>query len=167
MSRLRYSDLHPREVLSLTSLTVEEFEGLLPRFEKEFQFYMSEWTLEGKPREKRSYSTYRNCPLPTPADRLLFVLIYFKNNPVQALHGKLFGLPQGKTNMWLAVLMPVLRQTLGNLGESPARSVQALAERLEVLANPPLFAMTERRDRLSVPLRISVSSTVGRKSATR
>jgi hypothetical protein len=35
---------------------------------------MAEWTLEGKRGKNRSYVTYANTPLPTPEDRLLFIL---------------------------------------------------------------------------------------------
>jgi hypothetical protein len=128
---------------------------------------MSKWRLDGKPRTKRNYTTYENCPLPTAEDRLLFVLSYVKGNPLQSHHGLLFGMVQGKTNGWLHTLLPVLRATFRNLGVAPARSIQALAERLEGpmvecdagshTPDPPLplFAMTARRPEgtraLSVP----------------
>ena len=75
MNRLRYEDIKTKETefLALTSLTVNEFEVLVPHFEKAFQAHMSKWCLDGKARTERSYSTYENCPLPTAEDRLLFV----------------------------------------------------------------------------------------------
>jgi hypothetical protein len=165
MSKLRYSNVKTkeREFVALTSLTVEEFEWLVPEWEKAFQAHMSKWRLDGKPRTKRSYTTYENCPLPTAEDRLLFVLSYVKGNPLQSNHGVLFGMVQGKTNRWLHTLLPVLRATFRNLGVAPARSVQALAERLEGAIverdadshtpdTPlPLFAMTAQNDALNVP----------------
>ena len=60
----------------------------------------------------RRFTTSTNCPLPTPEDRLLFILVYLKTNPLQVAHGVLFGLPQGKTNQWLHVLLPVLQTAL-------------------------------------------------------
>ena len=39
---------------------------------------------------------------------------------------------QGKTNQWLHVLLPVLRATFRALGVAPARSLQALALRLDI-----------------------------------
>ncbi|MGF1528526.1 MAG: transposase family protein, partial [Candidatus Competibacterales bacterium] len=51
---------------------------------------------------------YKNCPLPLPEDRLLFVLVYLKQNPLQVLLAWLFGLTQPKAHQWLHVLLPVL-----------------------------------------------------------
>jgi hypothetical protein len=105
----RYRDLptHTSEVLDLTSLTVDEFRALVPPVETAFLGYMAEWTLHGRRRQSRRYTTYKNCPLPTPEDRLLFVLVYLKQNPTQRLHGGLFGMRQSKATQWIHVLLPV------------------------------------------------------------
>lgn len=156
MSKVSYQDVkhREREFLALTGLTVEEFEKLVPAFEQAFQSYRSEWRLDGKPRTQRRYTTYQNCPLPTAEDRLLFVLSYVKGNPLQSNHGTLFGMRQGKTNGWLHVLLPVLRQSLRLLGVAPSRSMSELAQRFGIeLAEQnaseapfdaplPLFVMT-------------------------
>ena len=135
MSRLRYADLvrKPMDVLDMTSLTPDEFQLLVPAFEQAFQAHMAEWCLDGKPRTARRFTTYKNCPLPTPEDRLLFMLVYLKTNPLQVAHGIMFDLPQGKTNQWIHVLLPVLCRALRTLGDAPARSVTDLARRLGVL----------------------------------
>ena len=131
---VRYHDLptHTTDVLDLTSLTGDEFRALVPPFEAAFLDYMAEWTLHGRRRLARCYTTYKNCPLPAPEDRLLFILIYLKQNPTQLLHGRLFGMRQSKTNHWLHVLLPVLCTTLRTLGDAPCRSVEALRQRLGV-----------------------------------
>jgi Helix-turn-helix of DDE superfamily endonuclease len=131
---LRYRDLpaHTTEVLDLTSLTVDEFAALVPPFEAAFLSYMAEWTLHGRRRQSRRYTTYKNCPLPTPEDRLLFILVYLKQNPTQLLHGRVFGMRQSKATQWIHVLLPVLRNTLRALGDAPCRRVEALCERLGV-----------------------------------
>jgi len=139
----------PMDVLDMTSLTPDEFQLLVPAFEQAFQAHMTEWRLDGKPRTARRYTTYTNCPLKVPEDRLLFILVYLKTNPLQVAHGIMFGLPQGKTNQWIHVLLPVLRASLRQLGDAPSRSLAALAQRLavpiEVIgdATAPLFAMME------------------------
>ncbi len=76
MGTLRFTDLQsrPTEVLYLTSLTLDEFRQLVPTFETAFQVHMATWRLDGQPRTARRYTTYQNCPLPTPEDRLLFIL---------------------------------------------------------------------------------------------
>jgi hypothetical protein len=136
---LRYRDLptHTTDVLDLTSLTVDEFSALGPPFEAAFLGYMAEWTLHGRRRLARRYTTYKNCPLPTPEDRLLFILVYLKQNPTQVLHGRLFGMRQSKATQWIHVLLPVLRNTLRTLGDAPCRQVKALREQLGV-AGPPM-----------------------------
>jgi hypothetical protein len=95
---LRYGDIpaHTTEVLDLTSLTGDEFTVLVSPFKAAFLSYMAEWTLHGRRRQARRYTTSKNCPLPTPEDRLLFILVYLKQNPTPLLHGRVFGMRQSK-----------------------------------------------------------------------
>lgn len=129
---MRYAEVSRKELkfLDLTSLTVEEFQQLLPVFEKELRERMKHFCLDGKQRVGRGYRTYSNCPLPTPEDRLLFILVYLKNNPLQVMQGELFGMPQNKANQWIHTLLPVLLTTMRSLGDAPARSLEALAQQL-------------------------------------
>jgi Helix-turn-helix of DDE superfamily endonuclease len=120
----------PTEVLDLTSLTLDEFQQLVPPFEAAFQAHMAEWRLDARPRTARRYTTYQNCPLPTPADRLLLILVSLKTYPLQVVQGRLFGMGQSKAHQWIHVLLVVLRATLRTLGDAPTRSVQDLAMRL-------------------------------------
>jgi hypothetical protein len=48
------------------------------------------------------------------------------------VHGRLFGMVQGKANQWIHVLLPALLAALRALGDAPARSLTALAQRLGV-----------------------------------
>jgi hypothetical protein len=109
MGALRFADIatRPTEVLDLTSLTIEEFRALVPPFEAAFQAHMAAWRLDGRPRTARRYTTYTNCPLPTPADRLLFILVYLKTHPLQVVQGRLFGMGQSKAHRWIHVLLVV------------------------------------------------------------
>jgi hypothetical protein len=134
MGTLRFADIQARstEVLDLTSLTVDEFQRLVPPFEAAFQAHMASWRLDGQVRTARRYTTYKNCPLPTPEDRLFFILVYLKTYALQVVHGRLFGMNQSKANQWIHVLLVVLRATLRALGDAPSRSVQELAMRLGV-----------------------------------
>jgi hypothetical protein len=134
MGTLRFADLktRPTEVLDLTSLTVKECLELVLPFEAAFQTHMAAWRLDGRPRTARRYTTYTNCPLPTPEDRLLFILVYLKTYPLQVVQGRLFGIGQSKAHQWIHVLLVVLRATLRGLGDAPTRSVQELAQRLGV-----------------------------------
>jgi hypothetical protein len=132
MGTLRFADLQsrPTEVLDLTSLTVDEFQQLVPPFETAFQGHLTRWRLDGKPRTARRFTTYKNCPLPTPEDRLLFILVSVKTYSLQVVQGRLFGMGQSKAHQWIHVLLVVLRATLRALGDTPSRSVAELAQRL-------------------------------------
>ena len=196
MAHLQFTDVQdrPTEFLDLTSLTLDEFQQLVPPFEGAFQAHMAVWRLDGKPRTARQFSVYKNCPLPTPEDRLLFILAYVKTYSLQVVQGRLFGMGQSKANQWIHVLLPVLLTALRTLGDAPARSLTALAQRrgvsetaaatvvvpLEeepapVVAVPmgapasPLVPMTGRNDASSAPKTLLNRPTViaGRKRITR
>ncbi|MGE3542020.1 MAG: transposase family protein [Candidatus Tectimicrobiota bacterium] len=79
---------------------------------------------------------YQHCPLPTPEDRLLFMLASVKTYSLQVVQGRLFGMGQSKASQWIHVLLPVLLAALHALGDAPTRSLAALAQRLGRL--PPL-----------------------------
>src|SRR4029453_16448978 len=134
MAGLRFTDLQsrPTEFLDFTSLTLDEFQLLVPPFEAEFQARMVAWRLDGRPRPAPRFTVYENSPLRTPEDRLLFILAYLKTYALQVVQGRLFGMRQSKANQWIHVLLPVLLAALRTLGDAPARSLAALAQRLGV-----------------------------------
>ena len=115
-----------------TRLTVHEVPPLVPPFEAAFQAHRAHWRLDGQPRTARRYTTDTNCPLPTPEDRVRFLLVYLKTSPLQVVQGRLFGLGQSKAHQSIHVLLVVLRATLRALGDAPTRSVTELAKRLGV-----------------------------------
>ena len=178
MAHVQFADLlsRPTEFLDFTSLILDEFQQLVPPFEAAFQAHMAAWRLDGKPRTARQFSVYKNCPLPPPEDRLLFILAYVKTYSLQVVQGRVFGMGQSKANQWIHVLLPVLLTALRTLGDAPARSLTALAQRLGVseadaatvvapmeeettpvvavpVATPdsPLLPMTGRNGALSAP----------------
>jgi len=55
-----------------------------------------------------------------------------KTYSLQVVQGRLFGMGQSKANQWIHVLLPALQVALRTLGDSPARSLSALAQRLGV-----------------------------------
>src|SRR5215467_11709426 len=134
MAGVRFTELQSRpiEFLDFTSLTLDEFQQLVPPFETAFQCHMAAWRMDGKPRTARRFTVYKNCSLPTPEDRLLFILTYVKTYVLQVVQGRLFGMVQGKANQWIHVLLPVLLAALRALGDAPVRSLTALAQRLGV-----------------------------------
>src|SRR6476620_229284 len=134
MAGLRFTALQsrPTEFLDFTSLTLDEFQQLVSPFETAFHARLAAWRMDGKPRTTRRFTVYKNCPLPTPEDRLLFILVSLKTYTLQVVHGRLFGMVQGKANQWIHVLLPALLAALRALGDAPARSLSALAQRLGV-----------------------------------
>jgi len=134
MASVRFADVQdrPTEFLDFTSLTLDEFQQLVPPFEGAFQAHMAAWRLDGKPRTARQFSVYKNCPLPTPEDRLFFLLTYLKTYSLQVVQGRLFSMGQSKAHQWIHVLLPVLLAALRTLGDAPTRSLAALAQRLGV-----------------------------------
>ena len=100
MAHVQFTDIQdrPTEFLDVTSLMLEELQQLVPPFEAVFQAHMAAWRLDGKPRTARRFSVYQNCPLPTPEDRLLFILAYVKTYSLQVVQGRLFGRGQSKAN---------------------------------------------------------------------
>jgi|SRR5882724_6875864 Helix-turn-helix of DDE superfamily endonuclease len=134
MASVQFTDVQtrPTEFLDLTSLTLEEFQTLVPPFEAAFHAHMARWRLDGKPRTARQFTVYKNCPLPTPEDRLFFLLTYLKTYALQVVQGRLFGMGQSKANQWIHGLLPALLAALRTLGDAPARSLTALAQRLGV-----------------------------------
>jgi Helix-turn-helix of DDE superfamily endonuclease len=159
---------------SMTGLTAAEFLALLPHFEHAVVVSMPDRTIEGQPRTSRRYTTYDTCPLPTTADKLLFILTSLKQNPLQEVPGQLFGMSQSHANKWMHLLHPVLNQALVDQELLPARTADDLAARLttpptEAAAPSSLFSRMGPHDPSSVrkTRRSSKSITVARRTATR
>jgi len=82
----------PTAFLDVTSVTREAFQLLVPPLASAFHAPIREWRLDGQPRTARRFSVYQTCPLPTPEDRLFFLLTYLKTYSLQVVQGRLFGL---------------------------------------------------------------------------
>jgi hypothetical protein len=171
-----YEDVITRagSIQAMTGLTAQEFETLLPHFEHALVAYLRDRTIDGQPRTSRRYSTYDNCPLPTTADKLLFILTYVKQNPIQEVQGQLFGMSQSNANKWIHLLHAVLNQALAHQELLPARNADDLAvmlaaKRTKDVPLPPLFGMMALSDRSIAPpiQRTSRNTTAARRSVTR
>jgi Helix-turn-helix of DDE superfamily endonuclease len=131
---------------AMTGLTEAEFMALLPHFEDAFVVYMQDRTIDGQPRTSRRYTTYDTCPLRTTADKLLFILTYVKQNPIQEVQGQLFGMSQSNANKWIHLLHSVLNQALADQELLPARTAEEFAAMFaphtaDGSATTPLFGM--------------------------
>jgi Helix-turn-helix of DDE superfamily endonuclease len=143
-----YEDVIQRagSLRTMTGLTEPEFTALLPHFEHALAAYLQDRTIDGQPRTSRRYSTYNTCPLPTIADKLLFILTYVKQNPIQEVQGQLFGMAQSNATKWIHLLHSVLNQALAHQDLLPARNADELAamfaaKRTAGVPCSPLFGM--------------------------
>lgn len=113
----------------MTSLMAEEFDELLPIFEKRLADLSPppELTKRGQPRQRKPGGGAKER-LATSADKLLFILVYEKGYPIQTMQGLLFGLSQPRANYWIHRLMPILDKSLAELGAVPERDPKAVAD---------------------------------------
>lgn len=123
---LTYEELKtkPRKFVAFTSLTPDEFLGLLSAFERAYQeVYSASKTKAGK-RRKRRTGAGRKGSLDSMEQKLLFALVYQKNYPLQSVQAELFGMAQSRANEWIHTLLPILKQALDALGVTPERDPQ-------------------------------------------
>ena len=127
---LCYQDIahNKTRVRALTTLEPDEFAALVPVFETCFMERMRDYTIDGLPRLNRRYTPYKNSPLPTIEDKLLFILVHMKQNLTQEVQGQLFGMIQSDANKWLQLLRPVLQHALQELDAIPARLATIAAD---------------------------------------
>jgi hypothetical protein len=124
---LSYSKVQgkPDILRSLTGLNPSEFETLLVSFEVAWQEYIEQEYIQ-RPRARR-YGGGRHAELSTSADKLLFILVYFRLYPTQAVQGFLFGIGQTQAWEWIHKLSRILNQALGYEQQLPERQPARLA----------------------------------------
>jgi hypothetical protein len=146
---LTYSTLQdrPREFLAATGLTHDEFARVLPAFAAAYAVrYPPEKTWEGKVRHRQNGGGAKGS-LPQREDKLLFILVYEKTNPLQTMHGLQFDLSQPQTHYWIPHLLPVLQHAFATLGMAPERDASRVAPSPLAMEGAPDLAVegTERR----------------------
>lgn len=146
---LEYSTLQRerRKFLAFTGLTLKEFKALLPAFTRAYcRKYASHKTLAGKKRQRQVGGGRRGL-LPTPEQKLLFILVYLKAYPLQVVMGELFGISQAAANQWVHRLLPVLQAALTAIGVKPERDGRKFAQAESRHTEPADYIIdgTERR----------------------
>ena len=126
------------QFLACTSLTVEEFDILLLSFSQAWRDYV-----------KRNYvnSGGGKPKLPHIADKLFFILFYYKVYSIQSAMGAIFGMSQGQVSFWVGVLSIVLQHTLGIAQCRPVRRPCQLKEALEASGADNLIIDGTERER--------------------
>ena len=136
-----------RRFLALTGLTLPEFRRLLTAFPQAYQrIYPASQTTEGQPR-RRSLGGGRKGLFHRPEDKLLFILVYLKTYPLQAVMGELFKLSQPQVNHWIHRLLPVIQEALDEVGVCPERNAAHFARSQAASGAEPRLIIdgTERR----------------------
>jgi hypothetical protein len=134
----------PSRFLSITGLTIAEFEALLPSFEQAWDADIEQRLANQK--RMRKVGGGRKPVLVNNEARLLFILVYFKLYLLQETQGLLFGLSQSQTNEWIHRLTPILRAALGREKILPERDPDKVKEVLsEYLLLSFTVDGTERR----------------------
>ena len=113
MASVRFIDVQvrPTEFLDFTSLTLDEFQQLLPPFEAAFKLI---W-LDGAWMANRASPASLPSTKTVPCRRQKISSFYSglrENLPLQVVQGRLFGMGQSKANQWIHVLLPVLLAAL-------------------------------------------------------
>jgi hypothetical protein len=116
-----------KSFLSLTSLYPEEFDYLLPTFSQEWSKYHKHFDMLGK-RRKAPKISYKNDTktLPKVEDKLFFILVYLKNNPLQEFIACSFEIDQSHACRWIKILSDVLGNSLKQLDVLPCQDGSAL-----------------------------------------
>lgn len=146
---LTYTTLkdRPREFLAATGLIHAEFARLLPAFAAaSTTFYPLDQTWQGKVRQRQVGGGAKGI-LSQMEDKLLFILVYQKTNPLPTMHGLPCGLSQPQTHDWMHRLLPVLQRALAALDMAPERDASRVATSHLALEGAPAGALdgTERR----------------------
>jgi len=136
---------NPKLFRSLTGLSLSAFAQLLPAFEKAYDADLMRRDEQKGEVRQRQRGGGRRSTIPQIADKLVFILVYFRLYPVQALQGFLFDLSQPQANDWIHRLTPVLNEALGYEQQLPARRAKDIEALLE--ACPGLEFMIDGTER--------------------
>lgn len=117
-----------RQMRALTGVSQKKFAQLLPVFSrvyhqeryKAYEKGLAEGTRKRKP------GGGQKGKLPKMADKLVFILNYYKTYPTFDVLGHRFGLARSKANEQVHQLSLILHQTLMELGHLPRREFESV-----------------------------------------
>ena len=151
---------------TFTGLTPSEFDYLLVIFKEAWKNHIALEYADKKDR-KRKYGGGRKPNLLRDEDKLLFILIYYKIYPLQAVFGFLFGMSQSQTCEWIHRLSAVLKATLKSSSSLPERIPENLREiLLEDGADEVAVDGTERRRQRPGKQKNKKNITAGKRKPT-
>lgn len=142
-----------RHLRSLTGLSQAQFNRLLGAFTRAYQQAQQAAYEEGIAAGTRHRQPGGGAKgkLPTMADKLLFVLYYYKTYPTFDVLGTQFGMGRSKAHENLYKLSPILHQSLVHLGMMPYREFKTPEELKAALSgvDQMIIDATERAYRRS------------------
>lgn len=134
---------NPVALRALTGLNREEFDHLIPRLDQVLgQATRRNW--QGQPRQRAKGAGPKSC-LPTTAEKLFFLLFYYKVYPIQHAMAAFFGVAQSGVCEWIHYLTPLVQKALGHAMVRPARKPKALEEVLR--EHPDLVVLLDGTER--------------------
>jgi hypothetical protein len=114
-----------RQMKALTGLSQDQFDDLLPVFSSIYREAQQQTYEDGVKSGKRRRQPGGGAKgkLPTMADKLRFVLYYYKTYPTFDVLGQQFDIARSKANENLHKLSPILYDTLVHLELMPYREL--------------------------------------------
>lgn len=113
-------------LISMSSLRENEFIDLVNSFGEQYDNYIKVYTIEGKKRDRPIVNMRKNSTFPTSEDKLLFILMYLKTYPLQAVVAAQYGMSQPQVQRWIKLLKRILISALDKKGCLPTRAVSKL-----------------------------------------
>ncbi len=117
-----------RLTLALSGLSPEEFKSLLLVFTETLQLKMKERHNKSKGKDKRKFGGGRKGFLPSPAEKLLFILFYYKCYPTYDMLTWLYGCNRSNACRRQQYLSGILEATLGKKLVLPKRQLKSLED---------------------------------------
>lgn len=118
---------NPRLTAALTGLTPKEFTDLLPTFDQVLENKMKR-EHNADPDKQRAFGGGRKGFLPTAADKLFFILLYYKCYPTYDLLSFLFDCDRSCTCRRQFYLSDIMEKTLGKKMTLPERRMKRIED---------------------------------------
>lgn len=160
-----------RQLRSLTGLSQDQFDYLLPSFSdiylsKQQQAYAT--GLESRTRIRKPGGGSKG-KLPTMTDKLMFILSYYKTYPTFDVLGSQFDMARSKAHVNVHKLSPILYDTLVHLDLMPYRRFETPEDLKTALSgiDQVIIDATERAYRRSQEAEEQKAYYSGKKNSTR
>lgn len=126
-----------RQLKAMTGVSEEQFDKLEKAFGKTYEDKKQKAYEESVERgeRKRKRGGGRKGGLPTIGEKLLFLLFYLKVYPTFDVLGFFFGMSRSKACENVHRLLPILYETLSQLGVLPHRDFESVEEMRKTFAN--------------------------------